>query len=237
MVMLMVAGFQGLGAQEKAPSPDAKVDQTLKGQVVDAKTGAPLVGAFVRVEGYEWGSLSEANGSFELTRVDTGRVPLVVEQLGYLTLKQDVEVAEPREAVTLRVEPDPALLDGVHVVLDRLEQRRNATPFSSWVFDRADLVTNVGVDALSFLEARTPIQLFPCYVGSECAIVYGRVRPVSVVVDEMPFLGGIDYLRSHQPYDLQRIEVYAGGSHIRIYTAGYLQRAGKARLLPSPFIL
>jgi hypothetical protein len=237
MMMLMMAGIQGVGAQEAAEPKDAKNEQKLYGQVLDAKTGTPLIGAFVRVDGDEWGSLSEANGSFELKRVEVGTVPLVVEQLGYLTLRQDVAVREPGEAMVLRVEPDPALLEGVNLVLDRLEQRRNATPFSSWVFDRADLVTNVGADALGFLEARTPIHLFPCFFGSECAIVHGRVRPVSVVVDEMPFLGGIDYLRSHEPYDLQRIEVYAGGRHIRIFTAGFLQRAGKTRLLPSPFIL
>lgn len=237
LAMVMLVGLQGIGAQEAVLSANTKVDDTLQGQVVNAKTGAPLVGAFIHVEGNELGVLTGAKGTFTLKNVGSGTTNLVVEELGYVTLQQSLEVKDPRKPVVLRVDPDPTLLDGVNVVLDRLEQRRNATATSSWAFDRADLVSIPNVDALSFLEARAPVQLFSCYMGSECAIVHGQVVPVSVYVDEMPFIGGIDYLRVHQPYELERIEVYAGGRQIRVYTQAFLARAGKARLQPSPFIL
>jgi hypothetical protein len=237
MVVLMLVCFQGLGAQDKEQSSKAAGDKPLLGTVVDARTGTPLVGAFVRVEGDEWGTLSGADGSFALPRIEVGRTSLVVEQLGYRTLQQSVEVKEPREAVALSVEPDSTLLEGINLVLDRFEQRRNSAATTSWVFNREDLVTTVGVSALGFLKARAPINLIPCSLGTECAVFKGRVTPVTVYVDEMQFLGGMDYLSSHQPYDLQRIEVFAGGRQIRVYTEGYLKRAGKIRLQPNPFII
>ena len=237
MVMLLAVGFHGVLAQEKTPSSDEKADRSLKGQVVDARTGDPLIGAFVRVEGDEWGSLSDKDGSFGLPDMEPGLTPIMVEQLGYVTLRQEVDVKENGEAVTLRVEPDPILKEGIEGLLDRLETRRKGAATSSWVLNRADLLSNPSIDALSLLRARTPVRLVPCGVGGECALVQGRVSPISVYVDEMPFLGGMDYLRSQQPYELQRIEVFAGGRHIRIYTEGYLKRAGIASAMLSAFIL
>jgi len=235
--MLMVGGFQHLSAQEKKAQEKDEVDRALKGQVVDANTGAPLVGAFVQVEGDEWGSLSEPDGSFSLPDVGSGTVPIFVEQLGYLPLREAVQVSRGQDALVLKVQPDSALLEGINLAVDRLEQRRHATPASSWVFTRRDLLTHSGMDALTFLKTQTPVRFIPCYASDECAVWQGAVWGVSVWVDEMPFLGGMDYLRSHQPYDLQRIEVFDGGRQIRVYTAKYLKRVGRTRVFPDPFIL
>jgi hypothetical protein len=235
--MLLVTGFQNLAAQEGKPTEESEADRTLEGQVVDAKTGAPLVGAFVQVEGDEWGVLSEADGSFSLPDVASGTIPIVVEQLGYKPLRQTLEVGKARDAVTLGVEPDSALLEGINLAVDRLERRRHSAPTSSWAFTRKDLLTQSALDALTFIKTRTPARLFPCSLTAECVVWQGRAWPVTVWVDEMPFLGGLDYLRSHQPYDLQRIEVFGGGRQVRVYTAKYLTRVGKTRVFPDPFIL
>lgn len=235
--VVMLLGVQGAEAQDQKPASEADAPDALVGTVVDAETGAPLAGAFVLMDGYGWGTLSAADGSFTLPGVGTGQANLMVEQLGYIPLQQNVVVKEGGEAVVLRVQPDPVILAGITGVIDRLEQRRASAATSSWVFDRKDLVVNVGFDALAFLESRTPIQLFPCNAGSECAYVQGRVVPVSIFVDEMPFLGGMTFLQAHQPFELQRIEVFAGGRHIRIYTEDFLKRAGRSGFRPAPFIL
>lgn len=207
----------------------------LVGQVVDANTGTPLLGAFVHLQGDLRGVLSDKDGTFVLTGVPKGIRSVAAEQLGYAHLVQTIQVGEENENLVLAMTPDPILLEGIEVVMDRFERRRRATAVSSRVFERDDLLNSPAIDALEFIEKRSFFRTFPCrgtHSESQCALVRGRVGPVSVYVDEMPFLDGLAYLRMLQPYELHRVEVYGGGRHIRVYTEGFLERAGRTRLHP-----
>jgi len=59
-------------------------DRTLSGTVLD-KTGAPLIGATVVVKGTGKGTLTEEDGSFELSIPEQADVTLVVSYIGYQT--------------------------------------------------------------------------------------------------------------------------------------------------------
>lgn len=230
-VLAVFLGAPCLDAQERDPSSGTQ----LVGQVVDASTGTPLLGAFVHLEGDDRGVLTEKDGTFVLPRVPQGVRSVMAEQLGYADLVQTIIVGEENEALVLAMTPDPILLEGIAVVMDRFERRRRATAVSSRVFERDDLLNSPAIDALEFVENRSFFRTFPCrgtHFESQCALVRGRVRPVSVYVDEMRFLDGLAYLRMLQPYELHRVEVYGGGRHIRVYTEGFLERAGKTRLHP-----
>ena len=51
-------------------------------------------------------------------------------------------------------------------------------------------------------------------------------------LDEVPVLGGLEYLDTFAPHELHMIEVFAGGRHIRAYTPRFMERAAKQRLSP-----
>ncbi|WP_169577927.1 DUF5686 and carboxypeptidase-like regulatory domain-containing protein [Salisaeta longa] len=74
--------------------------QVLTGRITDARTGAPLTAATVQVQDTYTGTITNAEGRFEL-RVDSLPVTLVVQHIGYKTLARRVTTPGPH-ALTLQ---------------------------------------------------------------------------------------------------------------------------------------
>jgi len=230
LIPLLLLGARDLRGQVEDPQP-----KRLVGHVIDAATGTPLVGAFVHRTGEDQGVLTDDEGRFLLPEIPAGLVSLSVEQLGYMPLTQRSLLQENAGPVVLALEPDPILLEGIQLVTDRFERRRRALAVASRAFDREDLVTSPAFNVLDFVTSRTLLRPFRCgrlSVDGICAYVRGRIRPVTVYVDEAPFLGGLAFLEMMEPHELQRVEVYRGGAHIRVYTQAFMERAGRIRLTP-----
>lgn len=65
----------------------------IRGRVLDAATGEPLVGASVVIEGTDLGAATDANGEYLIVNVPVGRVTLVVSYISYSTVRRaDVPV-------------------------------------------------------------------------------------------------------------------------------------------------
>ena len=101
-----------------------------------------------------------------------------------------------------------------------------------WI-DRDALAAAPQENALEFLVARGGVTRVACCGrwGNECVLARGSVVEPSVWVDESPFIGGFDYLRTLQPHELYMVKIYAGGRHIRAYTR-FMERAAELRALP-----
>jgi iron complex outermembrane recepter protein len=75
----------------------------IRGFVVDAATGTPLVGTLVRVVGLGRQDVAHGNGEFHLFNLPAGRHTVYFERIGYRQETRTVELAR-RQTVTLRVE-------------------------------------------------------------------------------------------------------------------------------------
>ena len=62
---------------------------TVKGQLVDAESGEPLVGASILVEGTSKGSVTDINGYFKQS-VTAGNATLMFSYIGYKNLKKKI---------------------------------------------------------------------------------------------------------------------------------------------------
>ncbi len=60
--------------------------QSIKGRVVNATTGAPVPGSSVFITNTSKGTVSDANGQFELTAVPAGKHELIISSIGYETV-------------------------------------------------------------------------------------------------------------------------------------------------------
>lgn len=60
----------------------------IRGRVVDAKTGEPLIGANVLVEGTMLGAATDINGEYLISNVPAGNQTLVVSYVGYQTQRR-----------------------------------------------------------------------------------------------------------------------------------------------------
>ncbi len=225
----------GAGAQQAE-----KEEPVLRGRVVDLETGNPLLGAWVHLQGEDWGVLTEADGSFELPRVRPGTLRLSAEQLGYEELVQTVAFPQEKEGVVLALVPDPIVLEGIQVMTDRFERRVEAQPTFSQVLRRDRLVNSSAFDLLALLASTTFLNPVRCYsratsaVENTCAVIRGRIRRVRVYLDEMPVVGGLDFVSLFSPHELHRVEVYHSLGQVRLYTEGFMRWASHNRLALTP---
>lgn len=236
LLLLAIAG--PLAAQERDEG-----ERPVAGVVVDAETGSPVPGALVALTERSGGVFADEGGRFTLRDVRPGSHPLVVVQLGYDSLATRLVLPEgeaPVEGIVLRLRPNPVVLEGVRVVTDRLRSRRNAVAVSVRAFDQRALRSGGSRDALDFIRTRTNFLPTTCLgrmsMGS-CAYVRGRPTPVTVHIDDVQVFAGLEYLDSYRPEELYLVEVFRGGSHIRIYTNGYVEWSARTGRRPAPVLM
>lgn len=71
--------------------PDAKAQGAiLRGTIIDRSEGAPLGFATVRLEGTDIGTVANAEGFFALTNLPAGTYQIVVELLGFATIREQI---------------------------------------------------------------------------------------------------------------------------------------------------
>lgn len=230
-----------LGMAVLAPTAAGQEEaRPVSGTVVDAQSGLPVPGALVAMVESAQAVFTDEAGRFTLRDMETGNHPLVVTQLGYDSLSIGLVVEEGTDGVVLRLRPDPVVLEAVQVVTDRLRRRRNAVATSVRAFDQRMLRTAGSRDALDFLLTRTNLMPTRCpgiHSFGSCAYVRGRLSPVQVYIDDTYVLGGLEYLDSYRPEELYLVEVYRGGSHVRVYTNWYMEMSARTGRRPSPVLV
>lgn len=71
---------------------------SVAGRVTDARTGAALPATEVFLEGTRYRGLTDADGQYRLTRVDTGKYSITARRIGYTKGTQSLIVAADQEA-------------------------------------------------------------------------------------------------------------------------------------------
>ena len=92
--------------------------QNVRGRVIDMQTQVPLQGAAVQVfhNGFSKGTITDAQGYFELTEVPVGRVTVLTSYLGYFPRQyENVPLTTGKELV-LNVEMEQQVIDRKSVV-------------------------------------------------------------------------------------------------------------------------
>lgn len=96
-------------------------DQKLKGQVIDAQTGDPVIGANVLVKGSTNGTITDIDGKYELN-APAG----AILQISFIGL-QTVEIAATTSEQTIKLHEDTETLDEVVVVGYGVQKKESLT--------------------------------------------------------------------------------------------------------------
>ncbi len=148
MGRLKLAGL-ALALALAALTPTESAAQRIVGDIVDPTTGAPVVGAFVRLFDASGalvrGVLSDADGRFIVEANSAGRYTIMVERIGHMTIEDgpfDLQADETRP-LRLQSAPRAIALEGLEV-----EGRGRCTVRP----DRAAVVATVWEEARKALE-------------------------------------------------------------------------------------
>lgn len=116
ILILVILTFSSVRAQE-----------TLYGEVLEKGTGEALIGANVIVQGSGLGTITEWDGSFKL-RVEQIPVRLEISYTGFNSTVLTVE--DPREKITIELEPSSVVIETVQVVGSRVSDKRKESPLT-----------------------------------------------------------------------------------------------------------
>ncbi|HEU4451968.1 MAG TPA: carboxypeptidase-like regulatory domain-containing protein [Longimicrobium sp.] len=206
------------------------------GQVVDARTKAPLAGAIVEVPGTHLEVVTGPDGQFRM-RMRPGSYGIAISRLGYRAAIESWEIGtESLDVGIVELSEDAILLEALKVSVDRVERQRRSVPFRSRSFGMEELATNASFNAADFVATRAAFATSCGGASPERACIRDRgsvVRPC-VVIDDAPVPGGMTVLNTYQARDFARMNVYRGGAFIQAYTPGYLKRLATQKYTPMP---
>jgi hypothetical protein len=91
-----------------------KAQSTIKGTVVDSKTGEPLPGVNVVIEGTQRGAATDSEGTFQINKVEAGSYTLVARYIGYQKQKRTLSIgANSTETIDFKLKSGALNLDEV----------------------------------------------------------------------------------------------------------------------------
>lgn len=237
LALLLASGAATpLAAQQRDADSGPREPVTMTGVVVDAGSEMRIPGAAVFI-GTIRRVFTDRDGRFAITDLRPGLYAVTVAQIGYDSLRVELEVSEGDAPVTLRISPDPVVLERVVAIADRFRSRRNAVATSVRAFDQAGLRTSASQTVMDFVQTRTGMHRVACpsrVAMSPCAYVRGRPTQVMVYVDGSRILAGLDILNSLRPEEVYLLEVYGGGRAVQVFTNWYIERAAQGRTNPVP---
>ncbi|WP_409029589.1 carboxypeptidase-like regulatory domain-containing protein [Gracilimonas sediminicola] len=100
---------------------------TLTGQVTDAETGEPLIGATVYIESLNKGAQSNIDGNYTISGIDAGTYTVSYRYVGYETVSRSVEIGSGTVTLDIQLSVDVVGLDELVVSGYAVQQKREIT--------------------------------------------------------------------------------------------------------------
>jgi hypothetical protein len=202
----------------------------IRGQVVDAESRVPLRGVLVTAPLSGSSVLTDSLGTFGLSFIEDLGYALVAEDLGYRPLRFTLgpEAAEALAIVALA--PDSAMLAGLGVLEERLEQRRRGRSGRIQLIEHDSLTVSIATSAYTLVTRSLPMAR-ACERQTEnlCVPAGSRERVVRMCIDDVRPPAGASTLESYHPSDLWLVEIYGNGSRVRVYTRWFVDRIARTK--------
>ena len=199
----------------------------VSGTVRDLTSDHAVVGALIEFPALRRQAITDLNGNFTLRDMKPGRQKMVITQLGYKTLVKQQQLADG-EFLMINLEPDPVMVRGLEIQVDRLAERRRSIGVAVHSFIRDDLLSFAAGSAADFLKARLLVR--PCANGrGSCILRRGSlVQPVVYIDERRAF--GLEELEAYPTFDIYMVEAYDSGRMVRVYTNWFVQKLARGNM-------
>ena len=126
---------------------DLLSQNVIKGEVIDAESGDPLIGATVLIPESGEGESTDINGEFELTTRLDAPISIIINFMGYG--EQTLEVESFSEPIRIELSEGGLVLETINVKGQRLSEERKKEPLS---METLDLLAIKETPSVSFYE-------------------------------------------------------------------------------------
>lgn len=236
--------FIGLAFATPVLTQDAPVFSevfTLRGEVRDYSTEAPIEGAVVQIAELALSQITDANGYFEFVDLPAGSHTFITASFGYET-NEELSLVGPGNIMLVRLNPMAIEIAGVTVEAERLiqqlETRRIMAASPSTVFDEGQLNAGAPSNLTRVVMERAPsMDLFTNASDQLCLRLPAASQPVrlKVFLDEAPVATA--FLDNLQARDVAMMEVFDRLGMVRVYTHDFMNRAAEVGYMPRPINL
>ncbi len=154
--------------------------QSISGTVSDEKSGEPLVGVIIEVEGSDTRAVSDIDGHFELNGLTANSYTILLKYIGYKT--ERLTGVQARDATTqspikVSMKPDEQQLEGV--VVTGVERKNTEVSAIQRLKNSPVIVSNVSAQEISKTQ------------DSNAGEVISRVPGVSLIDDKFVMVRGL----------------------------------------------
>lgn len=122
---------------------------TISGQLIDTKTGKPLVGASVFIKDTKMGSITNTNGlySIDLSKIKTNEIVLIARNIGYYEYSQEIKITKKMNIkIDISLKESSLMMDQIVVTGTRTEKLLKNTPVTTQVIHKDQIQNSGGMD-------------------------------------------------------------------------------------------
>ncbi len=190
----------------------------LKGKIIDAANGDPLIGANVIIKNTTDGNITDFDGYFEIKTERTFPMTLVASYLGYVEKEVEIQSAS---GVTIALEENSVTVDVVEVKASRISEENKKSPLTIEALDNIAIKETPASDFYSGLGALKGVDLTAASLGFK--IVNTRGFNSTSPVRSLQIIDGVDnqapglnfslgnFLGSSE-LDVNKVEIIVGAS-------------------------
>ena len=190
---------------------------TIRGFVSDKETGEPIMFCNVSIEGTSYGSQTDLNGMYTLSKIQSGEHTLVVTYVGYKKLTKKVNLKTGQLlTVKLELETSTINIDEVEISAERQEMKTDVKVGSIKITNEdLNLVPTIGGEAdLAQYMQIVPGVIFTGDQGGQLYIRGGSPVQNKVLLDGMTIYSPFHSIGLFSVFDadiIKTTDVYTGG--------------------------
>ena len=190
---------------------------TIRGFVSDKETGEPIMFCNVSIEGTSYGSQTDLNGMYTLSKIQSGEHTLVVTYVGYKKLTKKVNLKTGQLlTVKLELETSTVNIDEVEISAERQEMKTDVKVGSIKITNEdLNLVPTIGGEAdLAQYMQIVPGVIFTGDQGGQLYIRGGSPVQNKVLLDGMTIYSPFHSIGLFSVFDadiIKTTDVYTGG--------------------------
>lgn len=99
---------------------------SIRGYIKDAASGQPMIFVTVGLEGTSYGTSSDENGYYSITKIPLGTYQLIVQPIGFTPIKEEINIADEKViSKNYFLEKNEGLMQGIEFNAEKEEQRND----------------------------------------------------------------------------------------------------------------